>query len=110
MDDEEEEIDEGPLNIISLVAVLAGVAALVLGLMSYQGLMSGSDTFVQASPATDDEKTAWQSESYGDATGLQMPAYYNPFHSSDAQEELNPINKFDEEMTRRAAIPELVRQ
>ncbi len=81
--DDDEEIDEGPLNTMGLLAALAAVAALVIALASTQKYV---DNFYEGNvdKNSDAAVASWAKSSSEPEGFLKLPADFSPFEDKNA--------------------------
>ncbi len=106
-EDEEDEVDEGPLNGMSIGALVGAIAALIVALLGLQIIKP----FAEPAPADLSAQTEWKDGNAPDS--WKIPAEYNPYHgiNSDGTMKLNasgqPISLYNEEKTQNHALPEV---
>ena len=79
--EDDEEINEGPLNAMGWISLLASAAALVIALSCFMK----NDTFVAGDvDDTPAAKESWRKDS-GETSGIQLPTDYSPFDRKDGK-------------------------
>lgn len=104
VDDEEEELDEGPLNIMGVISLVGAIAACLIACMSFQKIPA----FRHDPPSDPDSQANWQKGTYPDEeSAMKMAPEYNPFHEPTYEADRFE-NKFEDIKTAEASIPALV--
>ncbi len=103
-EDEEEELDETPLNYMGIVGLLGGIAAALIAFMSWEN--SWGRAFIAPAP-DESQKQEWLSTpEFGQEAATKLAPDYNPFHSPPSMEEKGEYRLNAEEIkTQRATIP-----
>ena len=94
-DDEEEEIDEGALNGMSIVALVGSIAALFVALLGWTKVTPFTQPEIKKA-----EEAAWVSSPKSD---WKLPAQYNPFAKEGVDGSF--VNKYNEIKKDLHALP-----
>ncbi len=79
--DDDEEVNEGPLNMMAWFSLLGAAAALVIGLSCF---LKNETFYAQDVEDTPAATKAWRKDT-GDPGGMKMASDYSPFDKKDGR-------------------------